>query len=198
VLFQTGTPQQTRMVVLGVPGSTVTQALAQQVPEAVSLHPDLVTVWLSVNDLVAGVSPDDYGSALEDLLRSLRGDGRTLVLVANTPPLDRMPAYLSCAPFVPEASGSCDRSRTLTPDQIQRRVAEYNARIESAAGTAGAVVVDLHALGLRQRAAGAEESLFASDGFHPSPEGARLIAEAFQTVLERAGGVFSSPGPASS
>jgi lysophospholipase L1-like esterase len=198
VLFRTGLPARTRMVVLGVPGSTVSQALAQQVPEATALHPDLVTVWLSVNDLVAGVSPDDYGRALEELLRSLRGGGGTEVLVANTPPLDRMPAYLSCAPFVPEASGSCDRSRTLTPAELQRRVAEYNVRIESAARATGAVLVDLHALGLGQRAAGTEDALFASDGFHPSPEGAKLIATAFRAALQQAGGPFTEPASAGS
>src|SRR5205807_10567600 len=46
--------------------------------------------------LIAGVSPGDYEAELADLVHRLRRNGATRVLVANTPDLDRLPAYLRC------------------------------------------------------------------------------------------------------
>src|SRR5687768_6307672 len=65
-------PQPVELVNLGVPGSTLRQALEQQLPRAVAAKPDLVTVWLVVNDVLAGVSPQTYAADLDRLLRTLR------------------------------------------------------------------------------------------------------------------------------
>ncbi|HVL28229.1 MAG TPA: SGNH/GDSL hydrolase family protein, partial [Acidimicrobiales bacterium] len=95
VLHQTALPVSTVFVNLGIPGATVAHALAVEVPQALGLRPDLVTVWLNVNDILAGVPAPDFERDLGSLVRQLRRGGETRVLVANTPPLDRLPAYLA-------------------------------------------------------------------------------------------------------
>jgi len=57
VFYRTALPRAATFVNLGIPGATVADALGREVPEAVGIHPDLVTVWLNVNDIVAGVPP---------------------------------------------------------------------------------------------------------------------------------------------
>src|SRR5256884_7625466 len=40
----------------GIPGATTAQALHDEVPAALAVHPTVVTVWLNVNDLINGVA----------------------------------------------------------------------------------------------------------------------------------------------
>ena len=98
VFFRTALPRSAVFVNMAVPGSTVADALAAQVPEAVALSPDVVTVWLNVNDILHGVTPASYEGDLTRLVTALRRGGATKVLVANTPPLDDLPAYRVCLP----------------------------------------------------------------------------------------------------
>src|SRR5262245_42658771 len=58
----------TRVVNLGVSGSTLNQALQEQVAPAMDARPDVVTVWLAVNDLNARVPLERYAADLDTLL----------------------------------------------------------------------------------------------------------------------------------
>jgi lysophospholipase L1-like esterase len=138
-----------------------------------------------VNDLVDQFPPSDYEMRLDQLIAELHQGGAARVLVANTPPLDQLPAYLTCKPFVP-TEGGCDTSRRLPPSVVIRAVDEYNAAIARVAAREGATVVDLHALVLAARQAGTESELVGPDGFHPSAAGHLLVAQAFQQALRRA------------
>jgi lysophospholipase L1-like esterase len=51
----------------------------------------------------------------------------------------------------------------------------------------GALLVDLHAVGMAARVAGTEASLVSQDGFHPSTAGHAAVAAAFAEVLRRSG-----------
>ena len=188
VLYRTALPRSATLINLGVPGSTVEEALEQQAPEAVRLQPDLVTVWLNVNDIIAGVSPEEYEPNLEALVSTLRRGGDTQLFVANTPPLDRLPAYVRCLPYVPGGDGLCDTNR-LAPSRgrIEAVVARYNAAIRAVASRNGATVVDLHAVAMKARAAGTEGELISDDGFHPSTAGHAAVARAFAGAVRAAG-----------
>lgn len=179
VFFKNVLPASARFVDLGVPGITVSDALIQEVPAAVSLHPDLVTVWLNVNDLIAGVSPKTYGQELTELLQELRRGGQTEVLVANTPPVQAFPAYRACLPFMPGATGCDTTRRAPTPSAVAAIVAAYNAAVDSAAQASGSHVVDLYTAAQRRVRAGTFPSIIGSDNFHPNAAGYLLVAGLF-------------------
>jgi acyl-CoA thioesterase I len=175
---------------LGVPGSTTEQALAEQVPQAVAVRPDVVTVWLNVNDLIAGVPPARYGAELEELVHRLRRDGATTVLVADTPRLDTLPLYRACRAadgvYTPEG-GPAVRCRLDVvppfppPRVVRARVAAYDREIARVVAAEGAVLVDLHALG---DVATEHPTWISPDGFHPSTRGAAAVADLFADALQ--------------
>ena len=177
VLHRTALPAGAVFVNMGIPGATVAQALAEEVGQALSARPNLVTVWLNVNDMVRGVTPAEYERQLDTLVRALRRDGATRVLVANTPPLDRLPVFLA--------------GRNLgvlpAPEIVLQLTDDYNAAIARVAERHGAFLVDLHAVGVAARADGTEPSLVSADGFHPSTAGHARVGAAFAEVLKGSG-----------
>lgn len=166
----------TRFVNLGVSGATVATALTGQVPRAEALAPDVVTIWLVVNDIVAGVAVDAYEAQLDELVRRLRRDGATGVLVGNCPYLDRLPVYLMW-----RAAGILP-----SPDEANRIVDGYNTAIDRVITRHDATLVDLHAAGLAARRTGTEPALIARDGFHPSTSGHHALAAVFTAALATA------------
>ncbi|MEO5679467.1 MAG: GDSL-type esterase/lipase family protein [Acidimicrobiales bacterium] len=178
---------------LGFGGALVADALASSVPKAEKLQPNLVTVWLNVNNLIAQIaigvgSPATFEQQLGELLHRLRRGGATTVLVANTPALDHLPAYLGC---LDPAGARCAlpdlRQRFPQPDVLNAQVDAYNQATATVAGREGAVVVDLHAASLAARAEGREASLVSGDGFHPSTAGHGAVAAAFAEAATKAG-----------
>lgn len=185
IVFRTGMPRGSVFTNLGISGATVKQALSDEVPEAVRLNPTVVTVWLNVNDILHLVQPSDYEGQLRDLLHQLRRGSATKVFVANTPPLDRLPAYLACRPDPPPGT-RCTLGFPLPgPSLINAAVDAYNAAVGRAAAAEGAVVVDLHSAGLKARADGTESSLYGADGFHPSVAGHQAVAAFFVAAMRR-------------
>jgi lysophospholipase L1-like esterase len=181
-------PRDTRFVDVGIPGLNVGQALALEVPAAVEEQPTIATVWLNVNDLIEGVSPQTYRRELTEVLTKLRRGGRTKVLVANTPPVDQLPRFRDCLPYRPTLLG-CDRTRRgLTGAGLEATVAAYNRAIGSAAASTGSTVVDLFAAATRAERNGTYASLIASDGFHPSDAGHRAVARAFAAAYRKGPG----------
>jgi lysophospholipase L1-like esterase len=167
----------TRLVNLGVPGATVQDGLTEQLPRALAADPDVVTVWLAVNDLLSLVPVTDYEASLRSLVHALRRDGRTEVLVGNVPPLDRLPAYRTCLPGSHVSGVTCVLPLVPSPRQVRALVAEYNAAIARVVAAEGAVAVDLS--GDRRTLS----TLTAADGFHPSTRGHRVVAAAFARAL---------------
>jgi lysophospholipase L1-like esterase len=150
-------------------------------------------VWLNVNDLVHGVPASVYQGQLTTLLRDLRAGGRTEVLVANTPPLDRLPRVLQCQPFAPNPEGGCDRTRRLPISEVVAAVNLYNVAIERAAAASGAILVDLHAWGESVDRSGDLSRFVGTDGWHPSTLGYRRIAGVFAKAYEEARPPSPSP-----
>jgi len=61
-----------RLINLGIPGVHADEALNIELPVAIDAHPDVVTVWLAVNDLADNVPPDTYSRNLDLLLTRLQ------------------------------------------------------------------------------------------------------------------------------
>ncbi|HEY3058028.1 MAG TPA: SGNH/GDSL hydrolase family protein [Chloroflexota bacterium] len=154
-----------RVVNLGVSGSTLAQAVQEQLGPALDAQPDVVTVWLAVNDLNARVPLDRYAQDLDTMLQAL-SETHARVLVGNVPDLARL------------VSTSGRDAGTLDQD-----VSTWNQVIADAAQRHGATLVDLHA---RWQEVAEHPEYLSQDGFHPSSEGYARLADVFAEALDGA------------
>lgn len=172
VFLRTHLPPDTQFTSLGVSGSTVAQALRQQLPRALELEPTLATVWLNVNDMTKFVPVATYEAQLRELVRALRRGGKATVLVANVPALDALPVVSRLG---------------VDSNLVKQAVSNYNDVIGQVVVDEGAVLVDLHMGSLAARATGKERDYVGPDGFHPSAVGHEAIAGAFGISYRLAG-----------
>lgn len=156
-------PEGARLVNLGISGSLLRDALVQQLPVALDAQPDLVTVWLAVNDFNARVPLEQYSADLDHLLARLHAETNARIVVANIPDLERVPVYQA----IPRAL-------------LQAEIARWNATIGEVAARHGAVVVDLFPHGPELTG---HPELVGLDGFHPSAAGYRRLAEVVWATL---------------
>lgn len=177
VLHDSAVPAS-RLVNVGISGATVRQALVEELPGALAADPDLVTVWLAVNDITALVPVGTYEGQLRTLVHALRRDGETEVLVANVPDLWELPAYRACIPGAGDADVPCGLPLVPSEAEVRAIVEQFNAAISRVVRAEGARLVDLSG-------EGELTGLTSEDGFHPSTAGHRAVAEAFERVLER-------------
>lgn len=151
-----------RIVNLGVSGSTLSQAINEQMGPAVDAQPDVVTVWLAVNDLNARVPLDSYAVDLDTLLGRLETT-HARVLVGNVPDLSTLAAF-----------------RGIDPVALQAEVNRWNSVIAKTVDRHGATVVDLHA---HWREVVDHPEYLSADGFHPSADGYQALADVFAGAL---------------
>lgn len=162
--FAAGLGPNVRTINLGVSGSTLGQALREQLGPAVDADPDLVTVWLAVNDLNARIPLDQYAADLDRLLGSLRATGAR-VLVANVPDLPRIGVYAQ-----------------VDPQLLRAEVRQWNDVIGQVTERHGAELVDLNAA---WRELAEYPEYISSDDFHPSSEGYARLADLFLQYYRR-------------
>ena len=184
VFFNDVLPRTAVFYNFGIPGATTAQALHDEVPAAVAVHPTVVTVWLNVNDLINGVTAPDYEAQLQQVLRALRRGGQARVLVANTPDLAQLPAYRACLPNAPAGGPTCliPAGFIPTPQAVAAAVAAYNAAITEAVKLEGATLVDLN---LNDSQITQHPEWISADGFHPSTQGYAVIAKRFEDAYRR-------------
>jgi acyl-CoA thioesterase I len=156
-----------RVVNLGVSGSTLSQALDEQLGPALDAQPDVVTVWLAVNDMNARVPLDQYAADLDNLLGQVE-QTHARVLVANVPDLAALAAY-----------------RGIDPAPLRAEVDAWNAVIADTAARHGATLVDLHT---HWQEIAQHPEYVSADGFHPSTEGYQALADAFSEALQTGAG----------
>ena len=169
--------KKAQFVNLGVSGSTVGQAINEQLPAALAAEPDVATVWLAVNDLTHLVPVQAYEQQLTSLVHQLRRDGETKVLVGNMPAVERLPAFRACLPDAPADAMPCQLPVVPEVAEIKAIVRTYNAAIARVVKAEGATLVDL--------SKGRDlTELTGTDGFHPSTAGHRLVAAHFARELK--------------
>src|SRR5205823_1735386 len=115
-----------RVVNLGVSGSTLAQALDEQLGPALDAQPEVVTVWLAVNDLNSRVPLEQYAANLDLLLGQLEAT-HARVLVGNVPDLGRLAAY-----------------RGVDASALNAEVDRWNLAIAASTARHGTVLVDLY------------------------------------------------------
>jgi len=148
-----------RVVNLGVSGSTLSQALQEQLAPAVDAQPDVVTVWLAVNDFNARVPLEQYTHDLDALLGGLQQQTHARVLVGNVPDLGHLAVY-----------------QGIDPTQLDGEVSRWNQAIAQTAENRGATVVDLYS---RWQELAQHPEYVSLDGFHPSNDGYARLADVF-------------------
>ena len=164
-------PPGTRLVNLGVSGFKLSEALTQELPVALDTQPDLVTVWLAVNDFNARVNLDQYERDLDRLLTALAAQHPQRILMGNVPALERVPVY---------------NGTGIAPDRIEGEVARWNEVIARQAQQHGVILVDLHSQWTELEA---HPDYISADGFHPSAAGYKAIADLYYQALQQSGGL---------
>ncbi|HET7699563.1 MAG TPA: GDSL-type esterase/lipase family protein [Candidatus Limnocylindria bacterium] len=161
-------PPGSAYVNLGVSGSLAVQAKDAQVPGAVAQRPTVVSIWLAVNDMNATIEPVSYREALAAIVDELVARTAARVFVGNVPDVRTVPAY-----------------RDADKAQLLALITAYNDAIAAVTRAhAGRVfLVDL----FTGSAPLVSTITVSGDGFHPSDDGYRLIAERFAAAMRAAG-----------
>ena len=155
------------VVNLGVSGSMLSQALDEQMGPALDAQPDVVTVWLAVNDLNARVPLERYAADLDTLLGQLEST-HAQVLVGNVPDLAALAAY-----------------RGVDPAPLRAEVDRWNAVIADTTARHGDTLVDLYS---HWQEVAQHPEYVSNDGFHPSSEGYQALADVFSEALQTSAG----------
>lgn len=150
------------LINLGIPGARIDQigdslyAFLQT-----GANPDIVTVWVGTNDIIAGRPAADFERVLGAMLARLREDTDAFVVIANLPDLTQLPRFRA----QPSAAVTQARIR-LFNDAIARQARRYDVSMADffAQPVERQLVSDI-------------------DGFHPSNEGHARIAQLFLNVV---------------
>lgn len=158
----------TNVVNLGVSGSLLRQAVDQQLPAAVAAKPDVVTVWLGVNDFNMLVPLSSYAADLDFMLGTLQRETGARVLVGNLPDLSVVPWYRQMSLYL--------------LSWLRWGVGVWNASVANTAATRGATLVDLYGYGAE---ISQHPEYVSADGFHPSSLGYARLGELFYAAAQR-------------
>jgi lysophospholipase L1-like esterase len=151
---------------LGVSGAVSADVLAKQLPRAVRLAPDLVTLSIGPNDITGGVGVEDYERRIDRILGTLARETRALVVVNLIPDLGVTPRF----------------ARSDRRELVTRLTVRFNQALEGRARAHGAAIVDLYERSRDEVPRRPE--LVASDGYHPSDLGYARWAELMWTRVE--------------
>ncbi len=168
-LVATHLPKGSHAINLGISGIHLHEALTQELPLALNLAPDLVTIWLVSNDFIAGVPYDSYMRDLDTLLKQLRTGTHARLVMANLPDFTRLPAFANLTPT--------QKSTMVT--SIKR----WNAQIAMLATHYQVAMVDLFS---KDSQLISHPEYISADGFHPSPPGYVQLANAFWQAIQGA------------
>ena len=145
---------------LGIPGAQTDEVQNLALPVAKDDNPELVTIFVGANDIVAGDPIENFQNDLSEILITLANDTPALVVIATLPDITGLPRFQT------------------NPDQdvTKARVDQFNAVIVDEATKSGALIVNLAAVPI-------QAFEVTDDGFHPNDEGHQLIADEFLKVI---------------
>jgi lysophospholipase L1-like esterase len=154
------------LVNLGVNGYTTTDLIREELPVALGLRPELVTILIGANDLVQGSDEATYRSRLSAIYDALASMGLAAkrVLALSIPDFSELPG---AAPF-----GSAG--------ELRSRIDAFNDVAQSEAASRGFRYADIAAL---SREGSDSSDWVAADGLHPGSAQHRAIADKLWTLL---------------
>lgn len=137
---------------LGVRGRHTTEVRKQQLQPALAMHPDLVTVFSGVNDIVErNCNVPRVAREMEQMFSALRATDATVLTIT-------MPDLSEVAPIA---------------RLVRKRLLELNDRVREAADRTGVLLVDL-----AKSPVCTDLRLWSDDRLHANSEGHRRIAAA--------------------
>lgn len=159
-----------RLINLGIPGMHAHDALNAELPVALDTHPDLITIWLAVNDLADHVTLDSYSHDLNLLLDRVQSAlPHVRIMVANVPDVTLLPYF-----------------QQYDHHLLHSQINAYNTAIADIVQRHHGWLVDLYQ---RWGELASHPEYISDDGFHPNALGYTRIAEIFDQVLLQNGGV---------
>lgn len=157
------------LINLGIPGIRVHDALRVELPIALDSHPDLVTIWLGVNDLATNVPINSYSHDLNLMLGRLQANvPHARILIINVPDLTLLPYFHSFDLLV-----------------LHKRIQAYNKAMAGIAQQHHVILVDLSQQSYNLRN---HPEYISGDGLHPTDLGYEQLAELFYKILQNAQG----------
>ncbi len=152
---------------LAVYGVKTADVAADQLPVALAMRPDLITLVCGINDVLMPARPaiDEYARLLGRMFDDARAAVPAIrIVTATIPDLTRYVAYRP-------------RSRARVSAGF-RQLADATRAIAADRGVRCVDLAAQHALHAR--------SSFGPDGYHPSAQGHRAMAQAFLRLLDPA------------
>lgn len=147
---------------LGESGKRIGYIEDTELPAAIEVQPDLVTIWAGPNDIIHGTEVNKFEQALSNVLYQLRAQTSALIVIANVPDLTVIPRFI----VDPD------------PDVTVARVTDFNIAISEQAAAYNIPLVDLYSGGYAN-----DWEYVSIDGFHPSNKGHAKIAELFLDLI---------------
>ena len=161
--------QKIHLINLGIPGITLHDALNLELPVALDSHPELITIWLGVNDIADHVSINSYSHDLDFMLKRLRSHAPSArILIANIPDLTLLPYFTS-----------------YNQQILHQSIEEFNATIARLAQQQHAILVDLSQQNYNLKD---HPEYISNDGLHPTDLGYLQLAELFYKTLQQSQG----------
>lgn len=161
-------PKGSHLLNLGISGIRLHEALSEELPLAISTSPDLVSIWLVVNDFAGGVTYQDYMRDLDTLLSQLRSRTRARIVMANIPDLTRLPTFANLS--------AAQRAQMLVGIQ------QWNKGMAQKAAQYRVILLDLFSHGSELTE---HPEYISGDGFHPSPAGYVQLADLFWRAIRQ-------------
>lgn len=156
------------LINLGVPSIVTHRALTTELPVALDAHPDLVTIWLAVNDIADHVPVNSYSQDLDQMLGRLQAAvPHVHIAVANVPDLRLLPYFYS--------------QNSIDLRALQAEVQAYNTAIASMVARHHAILVDLYQQNYDIQT---HPEYVSGDGLHPTVIGYARIADVFYQALQ--------------
>lgn len=156
-----------RLINLGIPSELLHDALTVEVPVALDSHPNVITVWLAVNDIIDNVPLASYTHDLDTLLTRLQtGAPQAKIAIANVPDLAFLPYFSNQDPTV-----------------LTAKVTAFNTAISAISARHHVILVDIYQ---HLKELSTHPEYVSGDGLHPSTLGYERIAELFYQALQSA------------
>lgn len=159
------TRKDSRLVNLCASAASTADVLSQQASQVSDTNPTLVTLGVGANDLIRGLTVEQFAADYEKLVMRLMENKRASIILMNIPDI-------SLAPAVP----------AYMRDAARRHIVIFNQRIEGIAKRHNLTLIDLYG---RSSDFKLHPEFFAADGFHPSDAGYEFWTELMWPDVEK-------------